>query len=244
MLSKTQVKYIQSLGQKKFRDEYGVFIAEGPKLAGEILTNRQVQVMEIVAEEEWIEQNRDLLANVPVFTADKVDMGRISLLKTPNQVLLVVKKITWEEPLQPKNGITLVLDTLQDPGNFGTLVRIADWFGIGLIVCSTDCADLYNPKVVQATMGSLTRVRVEYTDLLNWVKTHSGIPSFAAVLDGKDVREYGKIKEGLLIIGNESKGIREDLLSLVKEKITIPRKGEAESLNAAVAAGILLSHLT
>ena len=142
-----------------------------------------------------------------------------------------------------KERISLVLDAIQDPGNLGTIIRIADWFGISQIICGTGCADIYNSKVVQATMGSIARVNVFYTDLPVWLKQRSGVRIYATMLEGKDVTKMSTIKEGLIIIGNESIGIDKEVLQYSNEKISIPRKGNAESLNAAVATGIILSHL-
>ena len=136
-----------------------------------------------------------------------------------------------------------MLDTIQDPGNLGTIVRCADWFGVQQIICSRDCVDLYNPKVVQSTMGSISRVQVVYEDLSTFIHDHSPIPVYAATLKGNDVSKLPTITEGIILIGNESKGIEPELLSMVSHHITIPRKGNAESLNAAVATGIILSHL-
>jgi TrmH family RNA methyltransferase len=137
-----------------------------------------------------------------------------------------------------------VLDTIQDPGNLGTIIRIADWFGIGQIICSNDCADVYNPKVVQATMGSIGRVKVFYADLEEWLYKQKNIPIYATALEGKDITKMPVIREGMIVIGNESNGIHEGILALTNERITIPGKGKAESLNAAVATGIILSHLS
>ncbi|MBK7306623.1 MAG: RNA methyltransferase [Chitinophagaceae bacterium] len=136
-----------------------------------------------------------------------------------------------------------MLDTIQDPGNLGTIIRIADWFGIENIVCSTGCADMYNAKVVQSTMGSLGRVNVIYTDIVAWLKENNKIKIYSASLEGEDVKVVGKLKEGILIIGNEANGVSDEVMDLVNEKINIPRIGEAESLNAAVATGIILSHV-
>jgi RNA methyltransferase, TrmH family len=136
-----------------------------------------------------------------------------------------------------------VLDTIQDPGNLGTIVRTADWFGVEQIICSNDCADIYNPKVVQATMGSIARVKVFYTDLTVWLQKQEGLRIYATVLDGKDVTKMNPLHEGLIIIGNESKGIADEVLRFANERITIPKKGRAESLNAAVAVGIVLERL-
>jgi TrmH family RNA methyltransferase len=242
MVSKSQLKYIQSLGQKKYRDEAGVFVAEGPKLVKELVQSKNVELLQIFELNEWIEENEDLFPSITVTTTSETELERISQLKTPNKVLAVLKKF---EPNQPviKERISLVLDTIQDPGNLGTIIRIADWFGISQIICSEDCADMYNSKVVQATMGSIARVNVFYTDLPELLRQLPGVRIYAAMLEGKDVTKMTTIKEGLIIIGNESIGIDTELLQYANEKISIPRKGSAESLNAAVAAGIILSHL-
>jgi RNA methyltransferase, TrmH family len=137
----------------------------------------------------------------------------------------------------------LVLDEIKDPGNFGTIIRIADWFGIKNIVCSQNCVDQYNPKVVQSTMGSIARVNVFYTDVTAWLTQYPTIKKYAATLNGKDVRELGAITEGIILIGNESRGLHPNLQNLATDFITIHKKGGAESLNAAVATGIIISHL-
>ena len=242
MVSKSQLKYIQSLGQKKHRDEAGVFVAEGPKLVKELLQSKNVELSEIFALSEWIEENKNLLEQVNATVIDEIELGKISQLTTPNKVVATVKKFERGEPVI-KERISLVLDAIRDPGNLGTIIRIADWFGISQIICSDDCADMYNPKVIQATVGSIARVNVFYTDLPAWLNQQSGIRVYAAMLEGKDVTKMSAIKEGLIIIGNESVGIDKELLQCANEKISIPRKGSAESLNAAVATGIILSRL-
>jgi TrmH family RNA methyltransferase len=142
-----------------------------------------------------------------------------------------------------KNNFSLMLDEIQDPGNMGTIIRTADWFGIKNIICSNECADCYNPKVVQASMGSLGRVNIIYTQLEEFIHENKGISIYAATLTGKHLSSFTKLKEGIILIGNESKGVKENLLRLAAEQITIPKYGEAESLNAGVAAGIILSHI-
>ncbi len=241
MLVKSQAKYIQSLGQKKHRDEEGMFIAEGPKIVAELL--RTANVQQVYALQEWIDDNYGQIGKTEVTAVSMAELEKISQLTTANQVLAVVKKFETPASMSTKGTITLVLDTIQDPGNMGTIIRTADWFGVKQVVCSTDCADIYNPKVVQATMGSIARVKVIYTDLVRWIATQTDIRIYAAVLDGQDVTSMNKLKEGIIIIGNESKGISDVLLSHVNVRITIPQKGGAESLNAAVAAGIILSRV-
>lgn len=245
MFSKSHTKYIQSLQHKKFRDEFGVFTAEGPKVVLELLDSREFPCKEIFALPRWLENNAQLLERHSIGQVIEVkdfELEKISALQQPNNVLAVfAKKEQDTTPLLDKK-ITLMLDTIQDPGNMGTIIRTADWFGIGNIICSADCADMYNNKVVQSTMGSLARVNIIYTQLDNFIRQHD-IPLFAAAMDGEDVRTLGKLPEGIIVIGNEGKGISEAIFSLATQKINIPRLGEAESLNAAIAAGIILSHV-
>ncbi len=243
MLSKSQVKYIQSLAQKKSRDQEGLFIAEGPKIIEEFLWHGNVDIKQIYGTKEWLDSNQKNADNIEMIEITDQELERISQLKTPNQVIAVIKKNDVLNSVAIKDEITIVLDTIQDPGNLGTIIRIADWFGIKNIICSHDSAELYNPKVVQATMGSIARINILYKELIQWLKEQSNINIYAATLTGRPVNELGKIKEGIIIIGNESKGINESILEMTTEKISISKIGKAESLNAAVATGIILSHL-
>ena len=247
MLVKSQVKYIQSLSQKKFRDEEGLFVAEGPKIINDLLDAGNLFLQQLFATEEWLEANAQttgLIDSRQVIPVKDKEMERLSFLKTPHEVLAVFRKPVFNGPLKWEGRWTLLLDTIQDPGNLGTIIRSADWFGVDQVVCSEDSADWLNPKVVQATMGSIARVRVEYQDLATILENNKEVPVYAAVLEGTPLDKMKSTKEGILIIGNESKGIHPSLLNSSINKVTIPRKGGAESLNAAVATGILLSHLT
>jgi TrmH family RNA methyltransferase len=243
MLSKSKIKYIQTLGQKKFREEEGFFIAEGPKLVKELLDFPGVNIEGIYALKEWISNNEKAGDTAPVTEITGQELGRISQLSTPNSVLAVVQQFEPNPDINTKGQIILALDGIQDPGNLGTIIRTADWFDIRNIVCSPDCADLYNPKVVQSTMGSIARVNLIYTDLWEWLSGQENIPIYATALEGEDITGMKGIEEGVIITGNESKGISSEILNLANTKITIPRKGNAESLNAAVATGIVLSYL-
>jgi len=240
MITKNQVKYIQSLGQKKSRDADNVFIAEGPKLVKELIDAENCRVTQLYALKEWIDNAG---TGVEMIEVSVDELQKISQLTTPNQVLAVAEKIKWENEPVVKGNVSLALDTIQDPGNMGTIIRLADWFGIKNIFCSADSADVYNPKVVQASMGSITRVRVEHLDLLPFLKANNDIRIYATVLNGRDITKMEKINEGIIVIGNESKGVSDEILDLSNVQITIPKKGKAESLNAAVATGIILSHL-
>lgn len=237
MLSKNEVKYIQSLYHKKTREAERVFVVEGPKITGEVLASNYI-VRKLYATDEWLKPTDLSVEMIPVSSDE---LQRISGLQTANQVLAIVEqKVNTQPGLD--NKLTLVLDGIQDPGNLGTIIRIADWFGIEQIIASKDSVELYNPKVIQSTMGSFIRVGVWYDDLAGLLKTTS-VPVYGALLNGKNVLEMDSVAEGLLVIGNESKGIREDIQPLITHPITIPRFGGAESLNAAVATGIILSHL-
>ena len=238
MLSKSEIKDIQSLSQKKNRDALKLFVAEGPKMVNELIRLVPGMIENVFAVSEWIEDNGKFRGAREV---SEQELERISQLQTPNQVLAVLKKFQPSEP--GKKSFTIYLDTIQDPGNFGTIIRTADWFGIHDIVCSNGCADLYNPKVVQATMASIARVNVFYDENSNWLHHQDDLPVYAAVLNGEPLTSNQKVDKGILIIGNESKGISDEVLQFATNKITIPRKGKAESLNAAVATGIILSQL-
>ena len=243
MLVKTKIKYIQSLGQKKFRQQERLFITEGPKLVHELLAAKNVTIIEIYAIKQWIESNKDIKDQLPLIEITEAELEKISQLTTPNEVLAIVKQFDNDHEVALKGKISLSLQNIQDPGNLGTIIRIADWFGIDQIICSVDTADIYNPKVIQSTMGSIARVKIVYTDLEKLFQRNKSVPVYAATLDGKDITSMNKISEGIILIGNESKGIDPEIQKLSKYKITIPRKGNAESLNAAVATGIILSHL-
>jgi TrmH family RNA methyltransferase len=243
MITKNQVKYIQSLGQKKSRDIENRFIAEGPKLVNELLIAENCRIVQLLALKDWMDENPNAGNNTEVIEISDSELEKISQLTTPNHVLAVIEKIQWKNDPEIKGNVSLALDTIQDPGNMGTIIRLADWFGIKNIFCSTDCADVYSPKVVQSSMGSISRVRVEYKDILSWLTENNDVHIYAAVLNGRDITKMEKISEGIIVIGNESKGINTEMLKLANVQITIPGKGKAESLNVAVATGIILSHL-
>lgn len=242
MLTKKIAKYIQSLSHKKFRDEEKSFIAEGPKVVEEFLTTKTFDCELIVAESDWLKENQSRLKGREIFEVESDRLQSLSVLKTANKVLGVFKQPAIEKEPQLKGKISIMLDDLQDPGNMGTIIRIADWFGVDQIVCSKNSVECYNPKVVQSTMGSLARVNILYTDLFIFIQNNTEIPLYSAALNGESIFEMGTISEGIIVIGNESKGVQDELLNL-SSHITIPRFGHAESLNAAVATGIILSHV-
>ncbi|MCU7548123.1 RNA methyltransferase [Chitinophagaceae bacterium LB-8] len=239
MLSKKEAKDIQSLRHKKFREETGLFTAEGPKIVSELVQLIPERFEKIYAVKDWLQQHP--VEGIKYEEIDERTLEKISQLQTPNEVIAVLRQFKPEVP-SASDQLCLYLDTIQDPGNLGTIIRIADWFGIKDIICSEGCADRYNPKVVQSTMASIARVNVYYDHDLQWLKNEQA-PKYAAALNGTSLYDCGKAGNGVLIIGNESKGISPEAMQLATQKITIPRRGEAESLNAAVATGIILSHL-
>jgi TrmH family RNA methyltransferase len=239
MLSKNELKYIQSLCHKKQRQEEGLFIVEGTKLVNELLQTHYC-IRKLYALPEWA---GTYTGNASLETITDIELQKISGLQAPNQVLAVAEQQTPLNEPHIEQQLTLVLDGIQDPGNFGTIIRIADWFGIKQIVASVDTVELYNPKVIQSTMGSFARVNVWYKTLADFMPSVK-IPVYGALLNGKNMHNEPPVTEGLLVIGNESKGISKELLPFISHPITIPRLGGAESLNAAVAAGIIVSHLT
>ena len=239
MLSKNEIKYIQSLYHKKQRQQEGLFIAEGPKLISELLAS-DYTIQKIYAVANWVKNNASVTQAIVVVTTD--ELLRISNLQTPNQVVAIVQQKIQQTAPVFTNKISIVLDGIQDPGNLGTIIRNADWFGITQLICSHNTVDLYNPKVVQSTMGSFTRTNIWYTDLAA-ILANVPIPIFGALLQGQSIYQVSKPKAGILVIGSEGNGISNEILPLITHPITIPKIGGAESLNAAVAMGILVSHL-
>jgi TrmH family RNA methyltransferase len=240
MISKREVKYIQSLCHKKQRVADRLFIVEGEKAVEELLQSHW-PVKQIYATSSWKANHEKVSALVEVATMEQIQ--QMSGLNTARNVLALVQMPPDLETTLTPGGLTLVLDTIQDPGNMGTLLRIADWFGIKEIIASESSADCYNPKVVQASMGSFLRVTVHYTDLINWLQSYPH-PIMGAMMQGTPIYDVKSVLPAALLIGNEGRGISEALQPLISTSLHIPRLGGAESLNAAVATGILLSYLT
>lgn len=249
MVSKSQISFIKSLHQKKNRHEHRLFIAEGVKLVTEIL-NSDFTVHAIYTTKALLDQHPSFEANVSknieIHIVSVSEMERISGLNTPPEVLIVAKipdrdhgKLFTKAFYQ--QDLVLMADDIRDPGNLGTLIRIADWFGIKQLVCSEETVEVYNPKVVQATMGSLVRVKVQYADLKEVLTEVKGIPVYGALLEGRPIYSESLQAEGVLLLGNESHGISNELIPFVTRPVSIPRFGGAESLNVAIAAAVMCS---
>ena len=235
-ISKNQLKLITSLSQKKYRQKHNLFIAEGVKVLNELL-NSPFEIETLFCTDDF----ETTISEKKVVRISETELKKVSTLKSPNKALGIFK-IPKEKAVQ-NSGLTIALDAINDPGNLGTIIRLCDWFGVAQIVCSKDTVDCYNQKVVQASMGSLTRVSIHYTDLENYI-TKSNLDTFIADMDGENVYKTKLPKEGILIMGNEANGVSEEIKSLLQYKISIPRFGETqetESLNVATATAILLS---
>jgi len=238
MVTKSELKYIQSLSDKKVRLESGCFIAEGVKLVGEIIA-AGYPLKAVYALDSW--ESPD--PSIEVTRIEAFELEKMSMLQTPNQVLAVAMMPQKKEVLNLAGQLTIVLDGIQDPGNLGTIIRTADWFGIPQIVASEDTVDVYNPKVIGASMGSFMRVQVHYKNLAAWMPTVK-LPVYGALLEGENIFTTKAPNGGLLVIGSEGKGIRENIIDFVTHPVTIPKTGGAESLNAGIAAGIIIAQLT
>lgn len=246
MISKNKIKYIRSLELKKNRNKEGVFVAEGHKVVDDLLALQPALL--IVATAEWI-KGKQLGAETEVIEVTDEELKKVSFLQHPQQVLAVFRQdqataidsfgFSGIDTME----LSLALDGVQDPGNLGTIIRIADWFGITHIYCSQDTADVYNPKVVQATMGSIARVKVEYGNLLGLVESLSAdVPVYGTLLDGENIYQQPLENRGLIVMGNEGKGISPALAQKVNRRLLIPNFPEgrptADSLNVAIATAI------
>jgi len=243
MISKSQISFIKSLHQKKIRKEQGLFIVEGLKSIQEFINSDYV-VDSVYYTENLMPKLDNLSRNIKSVQITEPELSRISALSTPQSILAVVKipKQTDLNIKKLEGSFLLALDGVQDPGNLGTIIRTADWFGLNTILCSMDTADAYNPKVVQASMGSLSRVNIIYTDL-EVLFSQINIPVYGAVLEGKSIYETDFGEQGVVLLGNEGNGISKRLLDRINYPITIPRYGKAESLNVAISASIFCSEL-
>lgn len=247
MLSSSNIKLINSLGFKKYREKHGLFIIEGDRLVRELLESGMT-VIKLFALPEWLKETDAGLLSMAkeIITVDEGELRKISHLSTARAALALVRTEHHSPDIQSLSGkLSIALDNIQDPGNLGTIMRIAAWFGIENIICSTGSTDVYNPKTVQASMGALLHVKVSYGDLVTVLSglSEKGIPVYAATLDGETVYDTAKSRDGLLLFGNEARGISGKLMPFVSRKISIPPAGKTgagiDSLNVAMSAAII-----
>lgn len=237
MLSKSQIKLITCLKQKKYRQQHGLFVVEGIKTIKELLQSN------LVLHTLYSTESLNFNAKAGILITE-AELKRISFFKTPNKSLAIFE-IPKSKPIE-KDGFFVALDAIGDPGNLGTIIRLCDWFGIKELVCSKETVDCYNPKVIQATMGSIARVNISYVDLNDFLKRTS-LPIFGAYMDGENVYNMELPKKGILVMGNEAHGVSKTVENLINKKIAIPRFGDiqaTESLNVATATAILLSEFS
>ena len=243
MLSKAKIKYIRSLELKKFRNECNAFVAEGNKLVADMLPAFTCDLL--IAKSSWMATQGDILTK-ELLVAEEEDIRKASFLKNPQDVLAVFQRPTWSlEEVNPTNSLILALDGIQDPGNLGTIIRLADWFGIEHLVCSLDTVDVFSPKVVQATMGALAHVKVHYTHLESYLKKQleKQVPLFGTFLDGENMYSKTLSNHGIIVMGNEGNGIRPQIEQLINQKLYIPsfpaERETSESLNVAIATAVI-----
>ena len=247
-LSNAQLKFLQSLKLKKFRQKFNNYFVEGPKMVEELLSHDAERVKVLYALSEYLEKlPKHLGKKIELVPISEKDLKKISLLSTPNQVLAVAEFPDLKlMPDLKGTGLSFYLDRIQDPGNLGTILRIADWFGVKNVICAPGTVDAYSAKVVQASMGAIFRVKVTYLDFASLAREQNDVHFMAAVLDnGDSIYEANLNQDSVLIIGNESKGIEDAVLANTNQLLSIPRLGNngAESLNAAVACGIICGQL-
>ena len=241
MLSKNKIKYIHSLELKKNRKEEHAFVAEGHKLVGDLLGHFPCKLL--VATHAWLERNPGMKAD-EIIEVTQEELTRASLQKAPQEVLAVFEQPTYEmDASVVSQNLCLALDDVQDPGNLGTIIRLADWFGIEHIFCSQGTVDVYNPKTIQATMGALARVKLHYCHLPSFIASLKDTPVYGTFLDGENM--YGKnlSEHGLIVMGNEGNGISDEVGKLVNERLYIPNypphRETSESLNVAIATSVI-----
>ncbi len=237
MLSKSQISYVRSLHQKKFRQMYGKFVVEGDKLVQELL-NSDIKTDTVYCIKGYTPQ----FPNTEVIEVSETELEKISTQQTPDKVLAVANIPAQAPPASKlEEGLYLLLDNLNDPGNCGSIIRIADWFGIKEVFLSETSVDIYNPKVVAAAKGSLFRLRSTYTNLPQLIGQNNHLTAYGTFMSGKNIYQTNLPSSAMIVIGNEANGISKEVEALIKNRITIPAFGKAESLNAAVATGIVVS---
>jgi TrmH family RNA methyltransferase len=243
MLSKSQISLLKSLQHKKERREHGLFLVEGYKSVIEFI-NSPYKIQVIYHTASFDPKVLKLSQKINLCEISVTDIEKISSFKTPQVIIALVKIPAWPvlDNTQLRQRFSIVLDGIQDPGNMGTIIRTADWFGIKQIICSEDTVDAYNPKVVQASMGSLSRINVYYADLPT-VIPQLNLPIFGAVLNGENIYHTDFGDEGLIVMGNEGNGLSAEIERLINKAITIPNLGKAESLNVAIATALFCSEI-
>ena len=243
MLTNKQIKLINSLHSKKGRKENDLFLVEGEKSLLELIkSNFKVEFFVLSEKEESLKDQIKIHTNVPIYLLDTESILKLSTLVN-NQIGFAVVQQMKFAPFQISDRYTIVLDGIRDPGNLGTIIRICDWYGFKQLVLSEDCTEFYNPKVIISSMGSFSRIEFTYVDLITFFKKHKTYKKIGAVLNGENIHHYKFPDQGFIILGNESSGIRDEILDRLDERITIPAFGEAESLNVGISTAVIADNL-
>jgi len=243
MLTNKQIKLINSLHSKKGRKENDLFLVEGEKSLLELLTSDFIVEFFVINDSQSdLHHQISLKSNAPIYTLDTDSIQKLSTLVTNSFGLAVVQQKQFSD-FKLQDRYTIVLDGIRDPGNLGTIIRICDWYGFKQLVLSDDCTEFYNPKVIISSMGSFSRVEFKYVDLVDFLKAHPTYKKIGAVLNGENIHQYQFPESGFIIVGNESLGIREEILALLDERITIPSFGSAESLNVGISTAVIADNL-
>ncbi len=244
MLTKNKIKLINSLTKKKYRKKEGLFFCEGEKIS-DILINSDYEIVEVFATDTFFQKNKEKLSSQNLTVVTDTELKKISALTTPQQVLALVKIPENKQVIgEVAKKFIIALDKIQDPGNLGTIIRIADWFGVDYVVCSDDTVDLYNPKVVQATMGALFSTKVIYTDLAEFLRSNKNSTIYGTFMEGENIYQTSLPKAAIVVLGNEANGISAEIEKIIEKKLAIPSfnpQKTAESLNVAVATAIICS---
>ena len=243
-MTKAQIKFIQSLSRQKYRKEYNAYLVEGDKNAKEWLQS-DIKIQSIAVSGTWLQENEALVKNHPeaeVMVAEAFELEKITSMQHAQEVVLIVEQPATPVYRQQEGQWHLYLEKIQDPGNMGTIIRTADWFGIRQLICSLDCVEVYNPKVVQASMGSLLRMDIIEMEPETFVQENT-LPLYVTSLSGSNIKTVSDLSPGVIAMGNESKGISVIMSAAASQQLYIPGLGSAESLNVAVATGIICAEL-
>lgn len=254
LLSRNKVKYLSSLKTRKYRNMHGHFMIEGDKIVRDIIQNKNVIIRQLIATKRWLSVNEMKPAAViqEVFEADEADFSRISSWETPPKVMIVLDILKPSVDLsEVSSGVSLALDRIQDPGNLGTIIRTANWFGIKNIFCNEGCADCFSPKVVQASMGAIMNVKVHHVNICDMLAVYKNFDDYhiwGAFMTGRQLSQYPPITKGMIVFGNESKGIDDRIGAFIQHRVTIPAISNddhhVESLNVASAVAIVCAHIS
>jgi len=245
MLSKQEIKKIKSLNLKKFRDRENLFLAEGEKIINDLISYTPEKIKRVYASQNWMNKYNKVinLHSISVLEVAERELKSLSSLNTANKVAAIVEKPAIKSQVELSEGFSFYLENVQNPANLGAIMRVAAWFGMTDFICSPNCVDFFNPKTIQASMGSYLHLNLHVAELKDIKKAHSSIPIMLAVLDGKDMKTYSQLSRGIIVLGNEGNGVSKETYAVADHLVRIEgHSNKIDSLNVAVAAGVLASY--